>query len=380
MPRKSKGARLHWRKPRSGRSGQWVILDGTTERSTGCGEQDRAGAEIALQSYIAEKYKPDWRRGEPDQVAIADVLSFYGEHKASEVAHPELIGVHIMHLLEMFGSKTCAFIDGSSCRAYVVGRTKGKIGRRSVKAGTARRELETLQAALNFAYREKKLLYPIPVTFPAKSPPRERWLTRSEVARLLAGALGIVPIACDIGSREPTKWGRMFPPHYHVARFILIALYSGTRHEAILAMQWRKNSDGGWFDLDKGLMYRRGDGQAETNKRRPTVPIPGDLVEPLRRWRKLTVHGPVEYQGRLIKKERRGWTRARLLAGLGEEVTPHILKHTCITWMLQRGDTIWDVAGFSGTSEKTIRETYGHHSPDSLSAAKKRFRGQTLGR
>jgi integrase len=312
-------------------------------------------------------------------VTVADVLAFYGEHRAPEMAHPELVGFHMPHLLAFFGDKMCGFIDGTACRAYVTARTKGKIGKRAVVAGTARRELETLQAALNFAHKEKKLIYPVPVTLPAKAAPRERWLSRTEAALLLAGALGITATAFDIQSREPVKWGRMFRPSYHVARFILIGLYSGTRHEAILALRWGVNASGGWFDQASGVMYRRGQGQAETKKRRPPVPVPENLVPHVERWRRITVNGPVEYHGRLILKERRGWDRARELAGLGDDVTPHIMKHTCITWMLQRGVPIWEVAGFTGTSEKTIRETYGHHSPSHMSTAKRRFHGRSLG-
>ncbi|WP_018235615.1 site-specific integrase [Ensifer sp. BR816] len=379
MPRKSKGARLHLRKARSGRPAAWVILDGATERSTGCGEDDRGGAEKALERYLAEKHRPDWRQGDPAEVKVADVIAFYCEQRAPELAHPELVAWHMTHLLAFFGDRTCDVIDGTSCRAYRKSRETGKIGRRAVTAGTARRELETLQAALSFAYKEKKLIYPVPVTLPPKAPSRQRWLTRSEAARLLAGALGIVPVALDVETREPAKWGRMFKPVYHVARFILIGLYTGTRHEAILGLRWGVNSDGGWFDLDRGILYRRGEGQAETNKRRTPAPIPENLIPHVQRWRRITVKGPVEFAGRLIKKERRGWDRARVLADLGDDVTPHVMKHTCITWMLQREVPVWEVAGFTGTSEKIIDKVYGHHSPHHLQAAKQRFHGRNLG-
>ena len=93
----------------------------------------------------------------------------------------------------------------------------------------------------------------------------------------------------------------------------------------------------------------------------------------------MTVVGPVEYAGRLILKERRGWDRARELAGLGDDVTPHTLKHTCITWLLQNRVPIWEVAGFVGTSEAVIRKVYGHHSPDHLNAARTGFSGRSLG-
>lgn len=308
------------------------------------------------------------------------MLGFYGEQRACELAHPELVGFHFIPLLQFFGDKMCSFIDGTSCRAYVAGRTSGRIGKKAVKQATARRELETLAAALRFAFKEKKLALPVPVTLPDKAPPRERWLTRSEVAALLAGALGIVPVAVDVGTRNPVKWGRMYKPAYHVARFILIGVYSGTRHEAILSLRWTANLRGGWFDIERGVMYRRGQGEAETKKRRPPVPIPENLSPHVDRWRRITVKGPVEYAGRLILKERRGFDRAKLLAGLGSEVTPHVLRHTCATWMLQRGVPTWDVSGFLGASEKMIRETYGHHSPFHLEAAKKRFHGRKLGK
>jgi integrase len=94
----------------------------------------------------------------------------------------------------------------------------------------------------------------------------------------------------------------------------------------------------------------------------------------------MTITGPVEYAGRLIAKERKGWDRARELAGLGDGVTPHVLKHTCITWLLQNRVPIWEVAGFVGTSEKVIRDTYGHHSPDHLNAARTGFSGRSLGK
>jgi integrase len=308
------------------------------------------------------------------------VLTLYASDRAPDLAHPELVGYHMVPLVEHFGGMTCAQVSGATCRQYTAGRVAGTIGRRKVKTGTARRELETLAAALRYSHKERKLLFPIEVTFPEKAPRRERWLTRSEAAALVAGALGIVAVAHDVKTREPVKWARMYQPVYHVARFILLALYTGTRHEAILRMRWGVNSSGGWFDLDRGVMYRRGQGEVETNKRRPPAPIPTNLVPHLRRWRRLTTSGPVEYAGRLILKERRGFNRARYLAGLGSEVTPHILKHTCATWMLQNRVPMWEVAGYLGTSEKIIRDTYGHHSPDHLPAARNAFLGRNLGK
>jgi integrase len=59
----------------------------------------------------------------------------------------------------------------------------------------------------------------------------------------------------------------------------------------------------------------------------------------------------------LILKERRGFKRARVLAGLGDDVTLHILRHTCATWMLQNRVSTREVAGYLGTSEKVVEKT-----------------------
>jgi hypothetical protein len=121
--------------------------------------------------------------------------------------------------------------------AYVERRMAGELGR-PVKSGTARRELVTPSAALSFAYEQRQISQRVPVSLLQESEPRRRWLKRSEAAALVAGALGITAIAFDIKTRAPVKWGRMFQPSYHVARFILIGFYTGTRHEANLSMRW----------------------------------------------------------------------------------------------------------------------------------------------
>lgn len=127
------------------------------------------------------------------------------------------------------------------------------------------------------------------------------------------------------------------------------------------------------------MFYRRGHEERQTKKERSPAGINLRLEPHLRRWWKLTTVGRCEYDGRIIQKQRTGFDRARELAGLDEEVPPHTLKHTCITRMLQEGVTTWEVAGYTCTSEATIRTVYGHHSPHAMPAARKAFLGRNLG-
>lgn len=145
------------------------------------------------------------------------------------------------------------------------------------------------------------------------------------------------------------------------------------------------NTTGGWVDLETGLLYRRGQGQAETKKRRPTSRLHRRLIPYLRRWkaaddalfeklrekaREAGVEPPpavrhiVHWRGERIAKERRAWAICVKDAGLGPDVTPHVLRHTAVTWAMQRGVPIYEAAGYYGMSVKTLERVYGHHHPD----------------
>jgi integrase len=60
-------------------------------------------------------------------------------------------------------------------------------------------------------------------------------------------------------------------------------------------------------------------------------------------------------------------------AGLGPDVTPHVLRYTAATWLMQSGTNSWEAAGFLGMSVEMLVERYGHHHPDHLSGARKAF-------
>jgi integrase len=351
MPRPAQGARLYLRK-RKGRSSIWVIRDSDGgEVSTSCGAEYRRDAEKQLEAYLAQKHRPNFGNGHPATVYIADVLALYARERAPMTARPDLIGYDVPRLIDFFGELTVDKITPGLCARYVDWRTaqprshyRDKDVAPRVKVSTARRELVTLQAAVNYAWKEGKLTHALHVAKPAEAPGRDRWLTRSEVARLLKAARS----------------------NRHVVRFVLIALYTGTRHAAILGLRWGVNSEGGWVDLDNGLIYRRGEDAQDTSKRRTPVPISPRLAGHLRRWRSLCRTHVIEWKGEPIGKMRQAWKRARIDAGLGPEVTPHVLRRTFATWAVQAGLPLAKIAGAVGTTEAMIEERYGHHSPHHL--------------
>lgn len=369
MPRHAEPARLCLRR-RSGRPAVYVIRDRGLEVSTGCGPDRQSEAEEALARYVAAKHTPDFGDGDPRRIAVADCLTYYLENLRDDHRGPEAF--HVAWLVAHFGALTCDGVNAESCKAYVRARIRGDIGKRAVTEATAKRELDTLSAALNYAWKAGRMDRPIAVLKPAIELQEARWLTRDEAARLVRGALGFAPKGFDRHGRV-TGWKRVAAPNYHVARFILIALYTGTRHAAVLSLRWTRHADAGSVDLQDNRIYRRGKSERETRKRRRPCAIPKRLLPHLLRWRRLTIHGPCEYAGEIIQRQKTGFESARRLAQLGEDVTPHTLKHTCITWLLREGVSTWDVAGFTSTSEALIRRVYGHHCPDHMEGVRNAF-------
>jgi integrase len=91
----------------------------------------------------------------------------------------------------------------------------------------------------------------------------------------------------------------------------------------------------------------------------------------MRRWARLKLIADcfVEFNGKPVASVKKGFKSAVGLAGLGGKVTPHTLRHTAATWLMQRGVPVWEAAGFLGMSAEVLLGTYGHHHPDYLSDA-----------
>lgn len=335
MPRQAKGARLY-RRPESG---IYVIRDtGRKQQSTGT--TDRRKAEATLARYIAERDRPTGP-ATPDQMTVDDVLTVYGDEHAPTVKDPARIAYGIQALVPILGELPVGNINGQVCRLYQRKRNRAP--------ATVRKELGTLQAAINYCHAEGYLTAAPRVKLPPKPPARDRWLTRDEAAKLLRSAY-----------RDPeTK---------HLARFILIAIYTGTRSQAILGLRFMPHTQGGWVDTVTGRMYRRGVGMAETKKRQPPVPLPRQLLAHLRRWEREGGRYVVEFRGQRCGHVKSAWKRALDRAGI-DHCTRHDLRHTSITWAMHNGMDRWDAAGYFGVTMDTLERVYAHHHPDYLQGA-----------
>jgi integrase len=303
----------------------------------------------------------------PSEILIADVLAIYLTDVAPRHARESETKQRILTLDEWWADRTLADVNGTNCRAYVAHRTSQAwksakpeaTGRpaRMVTAAAARRELEDLRAAINHHRREGLCSEIVSVVLPEPSDARQEWLTRKEAARLLWGAWRAKQVMRDRQTRRAVG--------QHIARFILVGLYTGTRSAAICGAALMPTIDNGHVDLERGVFYRRAIGRRQTKKRQPPVKLPPRLLAHMRRWARLRLSRKVvvEWNGKPVQSVRKGFAAAARCAGL-PDVTPHVLRHTCATWLMQKGVNLWDAAGFLGMTVQQLEESYGHHHPD----------------
>ena len=335
MPRRNSGARLRFLDKRGCFYIVWTEQGRSRERSTGT--PDRKVAEIALAEFIHARARTAGPR-DPSQVLVTDILADYAEEHAKETGAPWRIAMAIKALVPFWQQRTVADVQRDTCRAFAEARGRSP--------GTVRRELGVLRAAINHAFRRGRITRTVAVDLPDRPEPRDRWLTRKEAAALLRASLS-----------EPRV--RLYLP-----LFIAIGLYTGARKEAILSLRWSQ------VDLQAGRVDFNTAGRRRSNKRRARIPIPAKLRSHLARARNrgTELGFVVNDSGKRLADIKRGFASACRSAKL-DGVTPHVLRHTCATWLMQRGVPMWEAAGYLGMSRETLERVYGHHHPDYLRAA-----------
>ena len=291
-PRQKQPPRLRLRPERRDQNGRvthaalWFIFDAGRQFGTGCGPGERDRAEKALADYIGRKHTEAATSGPrpTHQIPVADVLAHYARNRMNDHAEPKRTAHALRRHGAFFAKCTLADINGPRCREYAAAQNTDT---------TARRDLEHLRAAINYHRHEGLHDRIVSVVMPDKRPPRERWLTRSEAARLIWAAYR--------HKRDPKEGGFGLFSRRHIARFILVALYTGSRAQAIAQAALQKEPGRAYLDLDRGIFYRRPEGQKETSKRRPPVRVPDELLPHLKRWKRNGARYVVEWQGQPVK-------------------------------------------------------------------------------
>ena len=253
----------------------------------------------------------------------------------------------IGHLRRHLGSKAVADLGVTACEAYQGAR---RADARPVADPTIRRELAILAAAITHSVRRGRLDFNTrKLWLPAASDPNDRWLTYDELDTLRRAAA--------------------VPGDEVVRDFIELAYYTASRADAVMTLTpFQVKLAESQIALDKP-------GAVKTKKRRPTVPIDDALRPTVERLMQDATSEGRKYLLPQIgtRADRRiyeHFMRVARAAGF-EDVTPHTLRHTRATHLLQKGASIWEVAKLLGDTVATVDKVYGHHCTDAVAEALK---------
>jgi integrase len=331
MPRKRKPARLYQRKD----DGAWLIIDCGKQIRTGFGDGFHEQAEEALSRYIREKSSKEITTVDPSRFTVGEALVRYGEAKAGLVKDPERLLYTIKALAPYWADKMVSEVDEETCKGYVKWRKKS--------AWTTRREMNSLNAALKHAALKRRITYAPEVVLPPKGTAKDRWLSQEEAESLMEQSAP------------------------HVRRFIRIAFATGRRKSAILGLKWVPSLHDGWVDLERGVVHFLGKAEEETKKKKGIVRSPSKRLAEMRSWER---DGPnvVSFEGQPVKNIKTAFNNAVQRAGL-EDVTPHTLKHTAVTWAFIEGMSLEMATDYFATSRETLEDVYRSYSPDAQKAA-----------
>lgn len=299
---------------------------------------DASEAQIVLAAFRLEVAEQ-----ETSDLTIGAALDWYWEsHAENGTMRPANAKLGIAYLKPFFGGTLASALTITMQERFVVDRREAGAGDESI-----RRDLSVLAAALNRAVKYKRLDRAPPFLSLTPAPPRERWLTRKEAARLLR----------QMRVRVRDK------RHDHVALFTRLALYTGARTGAILDLTWDR------VDFDRGLIDYRVPGRPVTKKVRTIAPM-------TRKVRRMLLHaykhrrGPhvISWAGQRIERVAKACIAHAEKAKI-KGFSPHVLRHTFASWAVQKRVPIYTVGKALGQSVASTTERYAKLAPDDVLAA-----------
>jgi integrase len=238
-------------------------------------------------------------------------------------------------VLAHFGHYRPDQITTNLCRAYARARMADGISQGSVHT-----ELGHLRSTMMFAVKNRIIQAAPYIERPAKPMPKERFLTKAEILRLVESAAA---------------------PHIALAIHLLFG--TAARVGAVLDLTWDR------VDMQRGVINLRLN-DAKTRKGRAVVPINRGLLSALQTAQDSALSDYViEYAAMQVKSIRKGFENAVRRANL-KDVTLHTIRHSAAVEMVSNGIPMERVAQYLGHSNSAITySTYGRFAPGHLTDA-----------
>lgn len=296
------------------------------------GVTDEIAARSALDAFVRQRELLTAK-------ATHTVADIYAAYQADREKDGKVIANFIESwkaLKPRFGHLSVEDINADLCRRYAEERLEaGK------SQGTIWTELTRLRSAMNWAAKRDVITKAPYVWVPSKPPPKDRVLTPDELRALLDG--------CEMP---------------HVRLFVVLAITTGGRLGAILELTWAQvDFDAGTINLKTNA--KRNPLTKAVRKSRAIVPMNNlARVALLEAQAGAVSDYVIEWNGDRIKSIRKGFKEAVRRAGLGPDVTPHVLRHTTASWMMNAKIPLIEISRYLGhRDERTTELIYAKSDP-----------------
>lgn len=309
-------------------SGVWYVVWTEKGRShrVSTKETDRWRAERFLAEYAAALDLP------PQEFDIAMLVNGYLQEAPGEAHHAKAV-------IRLLGPLSPASLTRARVRMFHQARRA-----EGASDSTINRQSRVLRAALEWGRKEGWFTEVPHIDAPTPAPPRDRFLSRDEFARLYEAAEEI-----------------------HLRTFLALAVYTGQRASAILELTWD--------DIDTEAMLVRYQGGNATKRRTPYVPISAPLALTLS-TAILDRRGPfvVHWRGEPITSIKKAFGAAVRRAGL-EDVRIHDLRRTAASWILESGGSFDMAAVLLSDDVRTVRRHYARFNDSYMAGITGRIAG-----
>lgn len=301
--------------------------DGKRHRNT-LGTDNKVAAQAAIDKLNAESERA------PGQT-VQTLWDAYREEKKGRRIAESMITTW-KALKGTFAEREAVTIGDETCQEYI--DTRRKIGRAD---GTIWTELNHLRIVMGWAEKRSRILKAPYIGMPPKPAPKDRWLTRDEVTRLKNNATAP-----------------------HVRLFILLAIATGGRKEALLSLKWDQ------VDFERRIIHLDDMEAVHKRKGRASVPmnktIHAALLEARRAAESQFV---IEWAGDRVKSVKRSLAKTAEKAHI-EGVTAHVFRHSAARWQAEAGIPMSEIAQYLGHSDDRITQrVYAKYSPSALKKA-----------
>lgn len=340
MPYRNEGSDVYWI--------SYTDASGKRTRESS-GSKDRREAE-ALEARRKAEVRRITKFGEKPDRLFDEVLAEYLKATVTKRSHSRDLQSAV-RLTEHFSKRGISTITAEDIRSYKALR-KAFVDRhgtpRPANDLTISKELLLLSGAIRYCNREMDWGLPNPVAGRAPQPRRRgtpRWLTPTEVRALLQATLRVY--------RAP-----------ELPDFIELGLATGMRKDEILGLEWRRVNE-----INRSIWF---EGDDSKNGESQSIPLNATALAVLRRRRAWARNAGLanspwvfpsrKNEGARVTDVKKSFATACRLAGL-KRVTPHTLRHTFTSWMIQAGEDIRKVADLLRHDDIRTTMLYAHLAP-----------------